>query len=100
MNESEFSRLADSALAHIETAIGDCDVECSRNGNMLEIELEDGQEIIVNRHDASREIWVAAKSGGFHYTWQDGAWRSRRDGSELFGKLAELFAARGKNIAF
>lgn len=98
MTESEFNRLADAALARIETAIENCngDVECNRSGNVLEIEFSDGQKIIINRHDANQEIWVAAKSGGFHYSWLDGAWRSRRDGSELFDKLAGLFAAQGE----
>ena len=100
MTESEFNQLADAALTRIETAIDNCggDVEYSRGGNMLEIEFGNGQKIIVNRHDVNREIWVAARSGGFHYAWQDGAWRSRRDGSELFGKLVELFAEQGENI--
>ena len=101
MNESEFNQLADAALARIETAIDDCggDAECNRSGNVLEIEFGDGQKIIINRHDVNQEIWVAAKSGGFHYAWLDGAWRSRRDDSELFGKLAELFAAQGEKIS-
>lgn len=101
MNESEFNELADAALARIETATDECDdAECNRSGNVLEVEFGNGQKIIVNRHDVNQEIWLAAKSGGFHYAWQDGAWISRRDGSELFGKLAELFAAQGENIAF
>jgi len=97
MTESEFNQLADAALARIETAIdnSDGDAECNRSGNVLEIEFDDGQKIIINRHDVNQEIWVAARSGGFHYTWQDGAWRSWRDGSELFDKLAELFAGQG-----
>ena len=102
MIESEFNQLADAALARIETAIdnsGD-DVECNRSGNVLEIEFDNGQKIIVNRHDVSQEIWVAARSGGFHYAWQGGAWRSQRDGSELFDKLAELFAEQGGQLVF
>jgi len=100
MSESEFNQLADAALARIETAVDDSDAECTRSGNVLEIEFDDGQKIVVNRHDVNREIWVAAKSGGFHYAWQDGAWRSRRDGSELFARLVELFAVHGESITF
>ncbi|MDO8465731.1 MAG: iron donor protein CyaY [Gallionella sp.] len=101
MTESEFNRLADAVLARIETAvdIGGGDAECNRSGNVLEVEFGNGQKIIINRHDVNREIWVAAKSGGFHYAWQSGAWHSRRDGSELFGKLAELFAEQGEKIS-
>ena len=94
MTESEFNQLADAALARIEMAADGCggDVECNRSGNVLEIEFDGGQKIIINRHDVNQEIWVAAKSGGFHYAWHDGFWHSRRDGSELFSRLVELFA--------
>ncbi len=100
MIESEFNHLADTALARIETAVDNCDgdVECNRSGNVLEVEFGNGQKIIINRHDVNQEIWVAAKSGGFHYAWQDGTWHSRREGSELFGKLAELFVEQGENL--
>ena len=98
MTESEFNRLSNAALARIETAVDNGDAGCNRSGNVLEVEFGSGQKIIINRHDLNREIWVAAKSGGFHYALQDGAWLSRRDGSELFGKLAELFAEQGEKI--
>jgi CyaY protein len=100
MTESEFNQLADAALARIETAIDHCDgdIECNRSGNVLEVEFDNGQKIIINRHDINQEIWVAAKSGAFHFAWQDGAWNSQRDGSELFGKLVELFAEQGEKI--
>ncbi len=102
MNESEFNQLADAALKHIEIAIDACDGDgdYSRSGNVLEIEFDNGQKIIVNRHDTNQEIWVAAKSGGFHYAWQDGKWFSQRDSSELYARLTELFAAQGEDIAF
>ncbi|MDP1941825.1 MAG: iron donor protein CyaY, partial [Gallionella sp.] len=91
MNESEFNQLADTALAKIETASDDCGVDCNRSGNLLEIEFDNGSKIIINRHDINQEIWVAAKSGGYHYAWQQDAWRSQRDGSELYARLTELF---------
>ena len=100
MIESEFNPLADAVLARIEAAIDDSDAECSRSGNVLDVEFDNGQKVIINRHDANQEIWVAARSGGFHYAWQGGVWRSQRDGSELFGKLSELFAEQGERLVF
>jgi CyaY protein len=50
--------------------------------------------MVINRHGAAREIWVAAPSGGFHFRWQDGAWRDTRDGSELFAALSRLVSAQ------
>ena len=62
---------------------------------MLEIEFADGSKIIVNRHAAAREIWVAARAGGFHFRWDGSAWRDTRQGSELFGELSKLVSAQG-----
>jgi len=92
MTESEFTQLADIIFARIENTLdsSDSDIDYSLNGPVLEIEFGDGSKIIVNRHNPNQEIWLAAKSGGFHYSFQDGQWLSKRDGSELFGKLHEL----------
>lgn len=92
MTESEFNELADAVFSRIERAVdaSGADVECNFEGPVLELEFDDGSKIIINRHSPNREIWLAAKSGGFHYAWQGAQWVSRRDGSELFGKLAEL----------
>jgi len=92
MNESEFKELADAVFDRIEAALdaGDADIEYDNNGSVLEMEFTDGSKVIVNRHVPNREIWLAAKSGGFHYSMQDGRWFSQRDGSELFAKLGEL----------
>ncbi|MFY9259049.1 MAG: iron donor protein CyaY [Gallionella sp.] len=92
MTELEFTQRADATLARIEAILEqrDDDVDFQRSGNVLEIELENGAKLILNRHDANQEIWLAAKSGGFHYAWQNDQWFSQRDGSELFTRLTEL----------
>jgi len=102
MSETEFLDLAESALTRIETAMDRLndedvlDVECKRSGNVLEIEfIDNGSKIIVNSQAPMRELWVAAKSGGFHYKRVDGAWIDTRDGSELFAALSLLASAQG-----
>jgi CyaY protein len=92
MTESEFTQLADGVFTRIENSLDnfESDIDYSFNGPVLEIEFEDGTQIIINRHTPNQEIWVAAKSGGFHYSIQDGQWLSKRDGTELFSKLSEL----------
>jgi CyaY protein len=97
MGESEFLAQAEATLDAIEASLDSLndldmiDVECSRSGNVLEIEfLNNGSKIIVNSQAAMRELWVAARSGGFHYKQQDGKWLNTRDGSELFGALSDM----------
>lgn len=92
MTESEFNKLTDAVLAHIEQTIDDSgsDIECSRNGPVMELEFEDGSKVVVNRHTPNQEMWLAAKSGGFHYGYQDGKWISKRDEGEFYSKLSEM----------
>ena len=45
----------------------------------------------MNRHVPNREIWVAARSGGFHFRAEGGRWRDTRSGDDLAATLARLF---------
>ena len=93
MDDKEFNALADSVLARIEGALeasdADIDFELAAGG-VLEIEFADGSKIIVNRHGVAREVWVAARAGGFHFRWDGACWRDTRDGAELMEKLSLL----------
>ena len=65
-----------------------------RANRVLEIEFDNGSKMIINRHTAAREIWVAAKSGGFHFRPQDGNWVNTRGGDDLWEMLAALASAQ------
>ncbi|MDP2027370.1 iron donor protein CyaY [Sulfuriferula sp.] len=98
MTESEYSQLADTTFAHIEHVLehadSDLDYELAAGG-VLEIEFDNGSKIIINRQGANHEIWVAAKSGGFHFRWLDNAWRDTRNSTELMQSLSKLVALQG-----
>lgn len=101
MTESEFLAVAEAVLDDIESRVeraadaADVDVECSRSGNVLEIEfIDQNSKIIVNTQAPMQEIWVAARSGGFHYRMKGDHWLDTRDGSELFAALSSLASAQ------
>jgi CyaY protein len=91
MTPSEFNLLVDATLTKIEQVIEDsgADIDFEMTAGILELEFENGSKIIINRQGASQELWVAAKSGGYHYLWKDNAWRNTRDNSELFASLGQ-----------
>lgn len=97
MDERQFEALAGEALRSIERALEqsgvDADVEL-KEGGVLELEFANGSKIIVNRHGAAREIWVAARAGGFHFRWDGAAWKDTRNGAELFAALSKLVSAQ------
>jgi CyaY protein len=97
MTESEFNELAEATLDAIEAAIEatGADIEATRSGNVLTLELGDGSKVVINSQAPTRQIWVAARSGGFHYARQGELWRDTRDGSELFSALSRIVSAQG-----
>ena len=98
MDESEFEARAEEALQRLERALEASGVEADwelKEGGVLEIEFDNGSKMVVNRHAAAREIWVAARAGGFHFRWDGSRWRDSRDGSELFGALSRLISGQG-----
>lgn len=98
--ETQFSHAADATLAAIGEAldraldVSEADVDWSSNDGILEIECEDGSKIIVNRHLPNREIWVAARDGGFHFRARAGCWRDTRSDAELGVALAALLRSQ------
>jgi len=102
MTETEFLALAKSTLDQIEQALDRLndedaiDVECKRSGNVLEIEfLDNGSKIIVNSQAPLQEMWVAARSGGYHYKRVGEEWRNTRDDTELFASLSKYASEQG-----
>jgi CyaY protein len=100
MTEQEFLKAAERTLDAIENALeravdAGLEVEVERQGNVLSVTFEDDSKIIVNSHGAAREIWVAARSGGFHYRDVEGRWIDTRAGDELFAALSRMVSAQG-----
>jgi CyaY protein len=97
MTDSEFNDLADATLDAIEAAVEatGADIEAARTGNVLTLELADGGKVVVNSQGPMRQMWVAARSGGFHYARDGQQWRDTRDGSELFAALSRILSSQG-----
>ena len=97
MTESDYTHLADAAMDRLETLLdgvaADIDPRLAAGG-VLEIEFADGSMIVVNKQAAAQEIWVAAKSGGFHYRWNGSAWSDTRSGEELFAAVSRLASSQ------
>lgn len=102
MTDSEFERLATETLTGIEAAVEaaaeaaglDVDLQM-KPGGILELEFEDASKMVINRQGPLREIWVAAKSGGFHFRYDGHRWVDTRDGGELFAALSRMVSAQG-----
>jgi CyaY protein len=95
MDETQFNALAEAAMGEIERALEHCAAELDyevKPGGVLEVEFDDGSKVIINRHSAAREIWVAARSGGFHFREDGGRWVGTRGGEDLFAVLSRVLS--------
>lgn len=95
MTDTEYLKLAEQTLDEVQTALeaaaneADVDVECERSGSVLTLEFENDSKIIVNLQPPMHEIWIAAKSGGYHFRYRDGVWRDTRSSTEFFAVLSD-----------
>jgi CyaY protein len=91
VNESDFNQLADETLIAIEEAIDDCgvDIDYDNAAGILTLEFTNTSQIIVNKQAPLSQIWVAARSGGFHFNYDENNNRwCLQDGEELFSCLS------------
>ena len=107
LTDAEYRRRADAVLAAVEAAVDSwlqadiIDIDTQRTGGMLQLGFPDGSQIVLNTQPPLQEIWIAARSGGFHYRLLDGRWCNTRDGSEFFAALSECASRQaGKPLVF
>ena len=87
MTESEFNSLVDETFESLEMALdqveGDIDYESS--GGVLTVEFENGTTMVFSRQPPTCQLWLAARSGGFHFEYDDheGDWADTRSGKLL-----------------
>ncbi|MCL9783547.1 iron donor protein CyaY [Vibrio sp. S4M6] len=85
MNDSEFHQKVDAQLQLIEEAIDNsgADIDYEVSGNVMTLEFEDRSQIIINRQEPMHEIWLASKSGGYHFKLIEDAWICSKTGVEF-----------------
>ncbi len=95
MTDLEYLDRAEALLAAVEAQCdrineaGDADIDNQRVGGMVTLAFADGSQIVINLQKPLLEVWLAARSGGYHYRWQDGQWRDTKTDEEFFARLSE-----------
>jgi CyaY protein len=105
IDDKLFYQLGSNLLQSIEVALEtaddelDLDLDVERQGgNVINIRFKDKSVIVVNTQPPLHEIWVAAKSGGYHYRWAGTVakplWLDTKTGKELLSDLTEFASAQ------
>ena len=94
LTDAEYHARIAAALAGVEAAADRwlqddvVDIDTQRTGGLLELSFPNGSKIVLNAQPPLQELWMAARSGGFHYKFVGGRWLDTRDAREFFGALS------------
>ncbi|MDE2092404.1 MAG: iron donor protein CyaY [Burkholderiales bacterium] len=107
MSDAEYHAKALAVLARVEACVDAwlqddvVDIDTHRTGGLLELSFPNGSKMVLNTQPPLQELWLAARSGGFHYKFVAGAWRDTRHGRELFEALSACASEQsGKVLRF
>jgi len=107
MTDPEYMDRAEAALAAIEQACDrindatEADIDNQRVGGMITLSFPNGSQLIVNLQKPLQEIWLAARSGGYHYRHDGSDWVDTKTGEEFFANLSrEASVQAGQPLEF
>ena len=93
MTDLEYMDQAEALLRRVEAACDrlndetDADLDNQRVGGMVTITFPNRSQIIVNLQKPLQEVWMAARSGGFHYKFDGTQWLDTKGHGEFFAHL-------------
>jgi CyaY protein len=75
LSEARFHDLVDALQEEIEDVFDDSglDVDLENSGGVLTVRFENGSQLIFSRQPPLRQLWLAARSGGFHFDYDEAA---------------------------
>ena len=95
MTDTEYMDQAEALLKAVEVACdrindeADADVDNQRVGGMVTLTFANHSQIVINQQKPLHEIWMATRSGGFHYRYREGQWQDTKGQGEFFAALSQ-----------
>ena len=107
MTDLEYMDRAEAVLQAIELACdrindeSDADIDNQRVGGMITLTFANRSQIVINLQKPLQEIWLAARSGGYHYQFDGSQWQDTKGQGEFFAHLTrEASAQAGQSLVF
>lgn len=95
MTDFEFLDSAEKLLLAVERSCdrinetSEADVDSQRSGAMVTLTFPNRSQIVINLQKPLHEVWMAARSGGYHYRFDGAAWQDTKGAGEFFARLSE-----------
>ena len=106
MDDREFVAKSDAWLGRVAKWLEDFDpdeVDYATADGSVTLEFPDGAKFILSRQSATKQVWLAAGSHGYHYNYDSArdTWVDDKDGHELYPRLAEALSSQiGREVDF
>jgi CyaY protein len=100
MTDLEFLDRAESLLRALEQQCDrlnddtDADIDNQRVGGMITLTFSNRSQIIVNLQKPLHEVWLASRSGGYHYRFDGGQWMDTKGQGEFWAQLSRDASAQ------
>jgi CyaY protein len=105
LSDVEFHSRANAVLSAIEATLDrwlqedEIDIDSQRTGGLLELQFPSGSKVVVNTQPPLHELWLAARTGGYHFRMVGSQWIDSRSGGEFFAMLSrEISAQAGRPL--
>jgi CyaY protein len=103
MTEAEFLGYYKQTLVDLEEKVEaaiderDAEIDFESANDMLTLTFRNGTVAIISRQSAIRQLWLAARSGGFHFDFDRDSeqWICTINGQSLPTMLAEICLEQG-----
>ena len=95
MTDLEFLDHAEQLLRAVELACdrindeSDADIDNQRTGGMITLTFANRSQIIINLQKPLHEVWLAARSGGYHCRFDRQQWVDTKGQGEFFQRLTQ-----------
>lgn len=102
MGESEFNDLVDEIFDNLEDQIDElpADIDVDAAGSVMTVIFPNASQVILSRQIATLEIWVAARSGGFHLARSGDDWVCSTTQESLAQLLSRVFTEQlGESVS-
>ncbi len=100
MTDLEFMDRAEKLLGRIESACDrindqtDADIDNQRVGGMITLTFDNHSQIVVNLQKPLHEVWLAARSGGYHFKFDGAQWLDTKGHGEFLACLSRDASAQ------
>jgi CyaY protein len=73
LTEARFHDLVDATQQVLEDIFdeSDLDLDLENSAGVLTVKFENGTQVIFSRQEPLRQLWLAARSGGFHFNYDE-----------------------------